>query len=95
MSDKILLKDIFRFDELLNQYNFKEKLKKNHKKIKLRFNTNWKEKTNKFNFVDMYVNKNPDFEPYILSIGSPKKHEITLKTYNFNLLKLNRTNGYL
>ncbi|MCK9342860.1 MAG: GIY-YIG nuclease family protein [Massilibacteroides sp.] len=88
MSDKILLKDIFQFDELLKKYNSVEKLKKNHKKIKLRFNTNWKEKTTKFNFVDMYVNKIPDFEPYILSIGSPKKARNDVRDIQFQFIEV-------
>ena len=87
-NDKVLLKDIFLFDELLRMYNSKEKFKKNHKKIKLRFNTNWTDKTGKYIFVDMYVNKNPDFEPYILSVGSQMKARNDSRDIQFQFIEV-------
>ena len=62
MAD-IMLTDIFRFDNLLSQPNYKGK------RIKLRFNKNWGD----FNFVKEYQENSDLFIPYLLSMH-PKRN---------------------
>ncbi|WP_025725404.1 GIY-YIG nuclease family protein [Acholeplasma granularum] len=79
----ILLNDLFLFDNLIKQY-------KSNKRIKLRFNTNFKDKKNHFtyDFVDMYTSKSNDFLPYILSIGSGKKARNDEKDIQFQFIEV-------
>lgn len=65
--DKILLSDIFKFDELLSQPEYKGR------RIKLRFNKNWWNGSDYYDFVVEYLNKSADFLPYLLSCGSDKR----------------------
>ena len=75
MNEKIYLKDIFRFNELLSQSDYKGY------RIKLRFNKNWDD----YSFVDDYISGSEDFLPWILSNGSDKKVEIVEMKFSFNL----------
>lgn len=88
MSNQIFLKDIFRFDLLLHKYNSEVEFKKNHKRIKLRFNTNWKDKISNYNFVDMYLNNANDFEPYILSVGNLDKSRNNINDIQFQFIEV-------
>jgi len=78
----ITLNDLFRFDDLLKQYP--------GKRIKLRFNTNWKDQETKkyYDFVDMYQSDSPDFEPYILSIGSHGKKRNKVEDIQFQFIEV-------
>lgn len=88
MNNKIFLKDIFQFEALLKQYNANVRYKKNHKQIKLRFNTNWKDDSGYYDFVDMYLNNSSDFEPYILSIGSKSRKRNDINDIQFNFIQV-------
>ncbi|MDD3171752.1 MAG: hypothetical protein PHO86_05475 [Bacilli bacterium] len=88
MNDKILLKEIFQFDSLLHKYNYDVRFIKNHKKIKLRFNTNWKDKIRYYDFVDMYLNNINDFEPYVLSVGNPNKSRNNINDIQFQFIEV-------
>lgn len=61
----IFLKDIFDFDSLLGKYP--------KRRIKLRFNTNWKDDNKYYDFVEMYRSKSEYFEPYILNYSEGKR----------------------
>lgn len=61
------MSDIFKFDELLSQPEYKGR------QIKLRFNKNWWSGSDYYDFVVEYLNKSADFLPYLLSCGSDKR----------------------
>lgn len=88
MNQPIYLKNILDFDLLLNRYNANIKYKKNQRKIKIRFNTNWKDDVGYYDFVDMYLNNYSDFEPYILSIGSRKRKRNDINDIQFQFIQV-------
>lgn len=69
MGEKIFLKDIFRFDELLSKHELKGK------RIKLRFNKNWGRKEFYFDFVQSYKEQSDLFLPYLLSMSNHRNNE--------------------
>ena len=71
MNEKIYLKDIFGFNELLSQSDYKGY------RIKLRFNKNWDD----YSFVDDYISGSEDFLPMV----QIKKVEIVEMKFSFNL----------
>lgn len=72
MNEKIYLKDIFRFNELLSQPEYKGY------RIKLRFNKNW----------DDYISESEDFLPWILSNGSDKKSRNRRNEIQFQFIEV-------
>lgn len=76
--DKILLKDVLYFDELLSRPEFKGK------RIKLRFNKNWEG----FDFVEGYRNRSENFIPWILSRGSDKKSRNQIGELQFQFIEV-------
>ncbi len=83
----ILLKDILRFDELKKAYP--------EKRIKLRFNTSWKEKNAQGvwverNYLEMYCQeeRREFFENSILSLGSNKKSRMNKKDLVFQFIEI-------
>lgn len=64
----ILLKDIFNFEALLENHK--------GKRIKLRFNTNWKYKEFLFDYVDMCKEKEERFVPLMLTMGNTTRNLI-------------------
>ena len=75
---KIVLKDIFRFDELLSKPEFEGKW------IKARFNKNWEG----YDFVDRYINSCPDFIPWILSRGGEKRSRNQVGEIQFQFIEV-------
>lgn len=78
MNEKIYLKDIFRFNELLSQSEYKGY------RIKLRFNKNWDD----YSFVDDYISGSEDFLPWILSNGSDKKSRNRRNEIQFQFIEV-------
>ena len=78
MNEKIYLKDIFRFNELLSQSEYKGY------RIKLRFNKNWDD----YSFVDDYISGSEDFLPWILSNGSDKKRRNRRNEIQFQFIEV-------
>ncbi|MFS9089853.1 GIY-YIG nuclease family protein [Streptococcus infantis] len=78
MNEKIYLKDIFRFNELLLQSEYKGY------RIKLRFNKNWDD----YSFVDDYISGSEDFLPWILSNGSDKKSRNRRNEIQFQFIEV-------
>ena len=82
-QSKIVLKDIFRFDELLSKPEFQGKW------IKARFNKNWEG----YDFVERYVNSCPDFIPWILSRGGDKRSRNQVGEIQFQFMKTRNSSG--
>lgn len=83
----IKLKDILRFDELLQRFP--------GKRIKLRFNTDWEDTLSdgskcKRNFLEMYEGNNPTLVNEMLSNGSEKKNRNSNKDLTFLFIKIDR-----
>lgn len=69
VPDKISLKDIFNFDELLSRPDYLGK------RIKTRFNKNW----GTVNDDEKYLNQDKYFVPYMLTIGHEDSKRRTKK----------------
>lgn len=76
--ERILLKDIFNFDELLSRPEYKGR------RIKIRFNKSWID----YDFMKGYHDKDDDFIPWILSRGSDKKSRNNPRDIQFQFIEV-------
>jgi hypothetical protein len=78
----ILLKDILNFKTLLEKYK--------GKRIKLRFNTNWKYNDIIFDYAEMGRKKEEYFVPMMLTVGNKNQSRNSINDIQFQFIEVER-----